>query len=217
MPGQLLGEGVLTTIDDARRRLLHPRAAIIPSGAEVYAVPVQMRVATRAGFALDDLNLFSTDMSLAPKSSTGCKLQNKPASDGDAVLGAPLSLFTFDFAKADLRAYLVGRQRDDLLLRFDRPGILTAMLIYFDLHCDGEHTFCSGPTNSRLTAWDQNLRSLPVEVRVNPAITLPMVAEHNHEAVRVGLPHLHPSMVEGTVGHHELLGQPAQPISGGGS
>ena len=39
----LIGDGVLSTITDARKRLLTPSAAVIPSGAKVFATPVEMR------------------------------------------------------------------------------------------------------------------------------------------------------------------------------
>ena len=58
---------MLTTIKDARERLLTPHAHIIPSGASVFALPLERRVSSHAGFALDDYNLFATDSSLSPK------------------------------------------------------------------------------------------------------------------------------------------------------
>lgn len=69
---------MLTTIADARRRLLSEDAAIIPCGAKVFTQPLEMRVSHRAGFALDDVNLFASDMALAPRSHSGVKLQHQP-------------------------------------------------------------------------------------------------------------------------------------------
>jgi len=38
---------VLTTVADARRRLLAPDAAIIPCAAAVFALPIELRVGER--------------------------------------------------------------------------------------------------------------------------------------------------------------------------
>ena len=39
---ELLGEGTLTSIADARRRLLTPTARVVPSGGVLWALPVQV-------------------------------------------------------------------------------------------------------------------------------------------------------------------------------
>jgi protein arginine N-methyltransferase 7 len=212
---QLLGEGVLTTIADARRRLLTPGATIIPSGAKVFATPVEMRVSTRCGFALDDLNLFATDHSLAPRGHTGCKLQRKPPGSFHVLTdgGGPIELFDFDFARGDLAALAKGRVREDIHMRIGRSGVCSAFLIHFSLRCDADpaNHFDSGPTNAELVAWDQNQRNLPIEVRVRAGQAVKLHVSHDHEAVRVGLPSLLPEMVADAVGHTEILPPPLGP------
>ena len=209
---QLLGEGALLTIDDARRRLLADGAAIIPAGAVVYAQPLELRVCERAGFSLDDFNLFATDAALAPKAHTGCKLQQQPLAT-QKRLSPPLSLFEFDFASGDLRRYAAGRARNDLQIVVERTGVLSSILIYFTLRCDADagNDFHSGPANPKLVAWDQSQRSMPIEMRVRAGDRLSLHAEHNHECVRVGLPNIHPEMVRGMVGHTEILRHSAPP------
>ena len=219
---QLLGEGVLSTVHDARRRLLKPGAILIPNLAEIYALPVSLRIGERAGFHLEDINLLATDMALSPRAHTGCKLQRRPISDGATVLGPPVRLFDFDFAAGDVAAYLRGRSRSDLSLRIETSGTLTAVLLFFHLHCggggegeggggggddsDGSCTFSTGPhDNKSLTAWDQSLRVLPIELAVTAGESLHLTAEHNHEFVRVGLPSIRPDHIDGVVGHHELF------------
>jgi type II protein arginine methyltransferase len=206
---QLLGEGVLTTIADARRRLLSPNAAIIPCGASVFALPVQMRIGTRSGLALDDLNLFSTDMAFAPRAHTGCKLQHWPP-DEHVRLAPPLRLFEFDFAHTPIDELACSRSAPELSVTFERDGLLTAFLIYFELHADRMHRFSNGPHQPRLVAWDQSVRYLPIEVRVRAGQRVAVSAYHDYEAVRVGVPHLTPDMVAGCVGHTEVMGAALQ-------
>lgn len=201
---QLLGEGVLTTIADARRQLLSSNAAIIPCGASVFALPVQMRIGTRAGLALDDLNLSSTDMAFAPRAChTGCKLQHRPP-DEHVRLAPPLRLFEFDFAHTPIDELACSRSAPELSVTFERDGLLTAFLIYFELHADRMHRFSNGPHQPRLIAWDQSVRYLPIEVRVRVGQCMAVSAYHDYEAVRVGVPHLTPNMVAGCVGHTEV-------------
>jgi len=205
---QLLGEGVLTTVADARRRLLAPDAAIIPCAAAVFALPIELRVGERAGLALDDLNLFSTDMPFAPRAHTGCKLQRRPTEE-HTPLGPPLKLFDFDFARTPVEQLTQGRA-EIKPLEFARDGLLTAFLIYFELHTDGSNTFSNGPHQAKLVAWDQSVRYLPVEVRVSRGQRMPISAQHDFEAVRVGVPQVDPSTVAGCVGHKEVFDPKAQ-------
>ena len=55
------------------------------------------------------------------------------------------------------------------------------------------------------SAWDQSVRLVPVEMRLAEGQILVVRAGHDHEACRVGLPQVHPSMVAGCVGHLELF------------
>ena len=206
---QLLGEGVLPTILDARRRLLvRDDPIIIPSGATVYTMPVEDRVNTptsgaRAGLALDDMNTFACDSPLSPRSHSGCKLQRKPKG-AYTVLHPSIELFDFDFATGDLEGYMRGRQKD-VPITIRKTGLLTGLVIHWTLRCDDTFHFHSGPENRDLVAWDQSVRLVPVEMRLAEGQTLVVRASHDHEACRVGLPQVHPSMVAGCVGHLELF------------
>ena len=55
---ELLGEGTLSSIADARRRLLVPGAEVVPRGAALFALPVQLKVPQRGGFDLSDFDTF---------------------------------------------------------------------------------------------------------------------------------------------------------------
>ena len=209
---QLLGEGVLPTIKDARERLLvRDDPIVIPSGAKVYVVPVEDRVEApaegpRAGLQLDDMNIFACDSPLSPRAHAGCKLQRK-AEGAYRVLHPSVELFDFDFARGDLGSYMRGRTRD-VSITMKEGGLLTAMVLHFVLRCDDDdhqHHFASGPANADLVAWDQSVRHLPIEMRLTTGQQLLVHASHDHQACRVGLPQIHPEMVRGCVGHLEIL------------
>ena len=91
-------------------------------------------------------------------------------------------------------------------------GILSGFLIHFNLKLDADprNDFASGPSNTELVAWDQSLRVIPIELRVRGGERLQLRVEHDHEAVRVGLPGIHPSMMQDMVGHTELVAMPGQ-------
>ena len=111
-------------------------------------------------------------------------------------------------ATGDLAQLAQGRKRTDLFLEIHTSGVLSACLVYFTLRCDDDpaNHFHSGPANGTLVAWDQNTRNMPIETNVRAGQRVRLQAEHDHQAVRVGLPELRPEMVRGMVGHRELLG-----------
>ena len=91
---EFLGEGTLTSIADARRRLLTPGAPIVPKGGAIYAIAAQVCAPEQCGFALDELNLFLADAPFrtGDYSNDGRKCQL----DGPrhyTPLSAPLCLF----------------------------------------------------------------------------------------------------------------------------
>ena len=107
-------------------------------------------------------------------------------------------------ATGDLEGYMRGRQKD-VPITIRKTGLLTGLVIHWTLRCDDTFHFHSGPENRDLVAWDQSVRLVPVEMRLAEGQTLVVRASHDHEACRVGLPQVHPSMVAGCVGHLELF------------
>ena len=128
------------------------------------------------------------------------------------ALAPPIELFDFDFATTPLDVMTKGRERG-IPLTFTDTGILTAFLIFWELRCDEDpsNNFNSGPSNSKLVAWDQSLRTLPVELRVTTGQSIEVLASHDYEAVRIGLPQIRPEMLRrDMVGHTELFGKPPE-------
>jgi len=196
----LLGEGVLATVADARRRLLRPGAPILPRGGSLFALAVELKVPNRSGFDLDELSLFNCDQGLAPRATDGIKLQELSPTDY-RILAAPVLLFRFDWAEAPVDEICQVRHVT-LPLRISSSGTLTAFLVYFHLHLDHEpeNDFSSGPENKRLVAWDQSVRYLPMHVEVTKGQVLQVAASHDAQTTRIGLTQLSPSML-GHIGH----------------
>ena len=115
---QLLGEGVLTTVADARRRLLKPDARILPRGGSLYALPVELKVPDAAGLETCDLGLFSCDQLL----SLSCPLDSvktQQLAPGQCTrLAPPMRLFDFEWATSPLDELLRSRSTERLPLTF---------------------------------------------------------------------------------------------------
>ena len=150
----LLGEGVLSSVEDARRRLLTPAAPIIPRGGTLYALPVELRAPRRCNFDLGELNVFHTDQGFAPRGRASVKLQELPETDWRA-LAPPIEVFRFDWASAPLDEICKPRHNPSLLARIKDDGVLNAFVVYFRLHLDDDDAFDTGPANPKLVAWDQ--------------------------------------------------------------
>ena len=217
----LLGEGVLTSIADARRRLLHPAAAIIPRAGAIFTLAVELRpppvAATESArpapaqsndqMALDDHQIFLCDLSATPEPLANVKLQHI-APGGYRALAPPLRLFAFDWAACEPADALCAARSVQHQLRVTADGILSAMLIYFTLDLDGDpaHAISSGPENPT-THWEQNARWLPHELRVRRGEAFTLTARHDdHHVSTVRLANVKPHQLEGMVGHPHLVG-----------
>ena len=98
---QLLGEGVLATVADARRRLLAPDACILPRAGALFALAVELRPPAHAGLQLDDHNLFLCDLPMTPEPLASAKLQHV-APGAWKQLAKPVRLFEWQWATAPI-------------------------------------------------------------------------------------------------------------------
>ena len=214
----LLGEGVLATVADARRRLLRPGALVIPSAGSLHMVAVEMRaprrrdnVGRRGGDGHDgpiDLSAWDvcrSDQLLSPQPVCAAKLQQLRRG-AYRRLSEPIELFEWQWATMPIETIEAPRSRE-LPLRLTAAGTLNAFVVYFRLHCDDEHVYDSGPDNPhRAPCWDQSVRYLPVEMNVRAGDELRVRATHD---VRM-LTTLHivspPARMLTSVGHPELVG-----------
>ena len=180
----VIGDGVLHSISDARRRLLTPEALIVPRGARMYAIPVSVRANGPAGIALDDMNIFRTDQLVLSHPYHSVKLQRMAEADY-TILGEPLELFDFDWTVEEPGTLAKGRSRPPMPLSFSRAGVFNAIVLYFTLQACGMRTctcmcmhICT--TNAH-TRWASKLWVLGV------CLALPWSHEHGHLRVRMGM------------------------------
>ena len=209
---ELLGEGTLFSIADARRRLLTPKARIVPRGGVLFARPVELKAPARAGLNLDALKLLYTDAPFreGSYSNDGRKLQLM----GDeelTFLGPPIELFSFDWENDDVDT-LCDERTAHLQVTLTTDGVLTAFALYFHLHCDAhpDSHMSTGPDDMPSPAggppthWDQMLRYLPAEVRVTRGQALTLVARHTDHETQLAIIDIPPTSLSG-VGHVELV------------
>ena len=181
----LLGEGILTTVADARRRLLSPRACIIPCAAAIWALAVEMRPPEHAGFQLHAFQSFHCDLPMTPEPIANAKLQHMVEGVDYRVLAKPIKLFSFDdWATRPAETICEERTSPPLPLDITHDGVMSAVLIYFSISLDGEadHGYGSGPAFAG-SHWEQNCRWLPHERRVRRGQRLRLLARHSDHHV----------------------------------
>ena len=176
----VLGEGVLASVLDARRRLLKPGAPCIPLGATVYALAVSLHAPERRGLRLEELS-FACDQVLSSGVPSGLKLQQLP-SEAYTALAQPVELFSLDFGSNGTNGPSV-----EIDVIATNAGALNAFVVWFRLHLDATHEYSSGPDNPSAVAWDQCVFHLPVEVRVAEGEVLPVWAYHTRSEICMGL------------------------------
>ena len=145
---EMLGEGTLFSIADARLWLLVLKARVVPRGGSLFALPIEVKTLRRAGgLHLDELRLFNTDACFreGKYSNDGRKMQLL-GEDEWAALGAPLRLFDFDW-ESELVDSLCDPRVTTVSLTVTQSGTLNAFLVYFHLACDDEdaNTMSTGP------------------------------------------------------------------------
>ena len=188
----LLGESVLTTVADARRRLLVKDAIILPQGGALWAVPVEFLPpaggAEASGNAGDDVGAVEADtrafqrlhplsvITANPNDSVHMQfLQHRP-------LAPPVKLLSFDWAHAPLRSLTKDAatgHSPPLPLHVHTDGCLSALVVYLTLDLDGDvaNLISTGPESPNV-AWEQVARHLPMPLRVRKGDELTLTASH---------------------------------------
>ncbi|MCB2184951.1 MAG: tetratricopeptide repeat protein [Deltaproteobacteria bacterium] len=171
----LLGEGVIPTLNHARRWLLAPQAPVLPHGATVYAALVESprlaglsrAPAEIAGFNLEPFNEF------ADPGYFQAELARLP----HQLLSTPRPVFTYDFQKP-----LPPESTRRLTFRADQAGRADAVAFWFTLHLDPQTSLSTAP--DLYSHWTQAVQLL------SPAPTLPaggsltLTAEQDHQGLR---------------------------------
>jgi len=164
----LIGEGVLHCLTAAKARLLNTDAVLVPSWATVYAQPIEMRVATAAGFDISQANRWRWRSDYEGIELARCKNEWKP-------LGNPQKVFSFDFYDVEK-----SMKPEETVLNFEisENGVVNAIAMWFDLHLDEENSLSTSPYFEKGPTWQQAVQWLP-EIRVKPGEQLPVIARHD--------------------------------------
>ena len=86
------------------RRLLTPRARVVPRGGVLFALPVEVACPSHVGLVLSEFKTFYADACLreGKYSNHGFKMQGAQGEREARALGPPLQLFDFDFENDDV-------------------------------------------------------------------------------------------------------------------
>jgi len=173
---ELLGEGVLSSIEDAKRRLVEPGAKVIPAAGSVVcalfggdAVKQHVRVDQVAGLDLSHFNSIASPKRLIYRDDLAIDL-----------LTRPVAAFEFDFAGNDY----FPAERKTLRVPVTQAGRCWGVAQWIRLKLDDEHTYENHPaTKTPTSSWQTCLYLFATPVDVRPGQTARICAAHNRSAV----------------------------------
>ena len=175
MSNELLGEGVLSSIEDAKKRLLEPDAKIIPAkgsivcalfGGEV--IRKHVMVDEVLGFDLSEFNAIASPKRFVYRDDLDIDLMTDPA-----------EAFVFDFVGHD---YFPPARRT-LRLPISAAGECLGVAQWVRLYLDDNITFENHPaTKSTTKSWQTCLYRFPRPIHVRPGQTAIVSAAHNRTA-----------------------------------
>jgi len=197
----VIGDGVLQSHQDARRRLLVPRPVVIPWGGKIWAWPLQMRLPAPKDVNLNELHLPRCAQVIMSHPYYSFKLQHSPERYFKP-LADPVHLFDFDWGSGPLDTLADSRTTEGKVFTFRTSGTFNAIAILFTLQMDSdpEHDYSACMDNPD-THWDQPIRFLPTELSVLKGQTLKMIATHNeHDVEQIKIRGVREDMQLGQVG-----------------
>lgn len=176
LSSELLGEGVLASIEDAKKRLLAPNAKIIPAmGSVVFAlfggeaVKKNMMVDEVLGFNLSGFNAIASRKRYFPRHDVDIGL-----------LTDTTEAFVFDFAQRDY----FPAERKTLRIPITVAGCCYGVAQWIRLRLDDKITFENHPmTNTPASSWQTCIYRFPAPIHVRPGQTAKVCAAHNRLAV----------------------------------
>lgn len=155
----LVGEGVLPSLEDARKRLLKPGARVLPQRARLYAAAIEIPGARRvnpirqvAGFDLSGFDVF--------RNPAGEMLEL--SREDHRLLTDPFPVFDFDF-RAPVPAG--GQKRIELTAK--AAGSIQAVAIWYDLHLDDAISMSTAP-GTKGNHWGQGVAFTSTDIAVAP-------------------------------------------------
>lgn len=165
----LVGEGVLPSLEDARKRLLKPDARVLPRGARLYAAAIEIPGARRvnpvrriAGFDLAGFDVF--------RNPAGEMLEL--SREEHRLLTEPFPVFEFDFNSS-----IPGTGQKRIDLKASAAGTIHAVAVWYDLHLD-EHIAMSTAPGTKGNHWGQGVAFMPADIAVAPGEKLAAYATY---------------------------------------
>jgi tetratricopeptide (TPR) repeat protein len=176
LSSELLGEGVLDSIEDAKRRLLDPNAKIIPAAGSVVfalfggeAIKKNMMVDDVLGFDLSGFNAIASRKRYIHRHDLDVGLLTDTA-----------EAFVFDFVGCDH----FPAERKTLRLPITAAGVCYGVAQWIRLRLDDNFMFENHPSvKTPASSWQTCFYRFPVPIRVRPGQTARVCAAHNRLAV----------------------------------
>ncbi|OGA52734.1 MAG: hypothetical protein A3F74_25450 [Betaproteobacteria bacterium RIFCSPLOWO2_12_FULL_62_58] len=176
LSSELLGEGVLASIEDAKRRLLEPNAKIIPAtGSVVFvllggeAIKKNMMVDEVLGFNLSGFNAIASRKRYIHRHDLDIGL-----------LTDTTEAFVFDFVRRDY----FPAERKTLRIPITVSGCCYGVAQWIRLRLDDNVTFENHPsTKTPASSWQTCFYRFPTPIHVHPGQTAIVCAAHNRSAV----------------------------------
>lgn len=149
----LLGGNCLQLLQRVRQQVARPGAVVMPASATVYAMGLQLLTGQVLGFDFSPLNRFRWS-----KDYQAVLLEEVP----HLVLTEPQPVLTVDFTQGSV-THLGHRhntkQPHTVPLQVLHGGVLNAVVSWFDLHLDEQHSITAAPAGfgmggARLTPGD---------------------------------------------------------------
>lgn len=164
----LLGSGIAATLAHARRSLISPDAAVIPAGATVFAMLIELRTGDICGFDLSAFNRY--------RWNTGYEPIRLGAEDHKA-LTAPFACLDFDFGSG------IDAAAKTIEVRVERAGLANAVVFWFELRLDERRRLRTGPIVRPSASWPAALQYLDRELSLKEGSRLSIEAAHDTERI----------------------------------
>jgi predicted RNA methylase len=176
LSSELLGEGVLASIEDAKRRLLAPDAKIIPAMGSVVcalaggeAIKKNMMVDEVLGFNLSGFNAIASQKRYIHRHDLDIDL-----------LTDTTEAFVFDFVRRDH----FPAEHKTLRIPITAAGCCYGIAQWIRLRLDDNVTFENHPSaKTSASSWQTCFYRFPTPIDVHPGQTAIVSAAHNRSAV----------------------------------
>jgi len=151
--GGLIGDGFLSLFEMAKRAVVQPGATVVPAAATVHCLGVEAVTGSVQGVDLSGLDKYRWSSEYENINLRGEGGRSTDCVDGDLqyerqykVLTRPARVTEHVFTTTTSGSGS-GAQKDNSILKLEviKPGIMNAVIFWFDLHLDDEETLSNAP------------------------------------------------------------------------